>query len=308
MAAGKSDKQLPVWHPSLKKLFKSCDRWIEWALTTDRRPTKYLERIEGCLAQTGILKGEVWLDLGQAGHTYAMQTCALSGQGRLDELAQPLRWAVAMRSIAFRFEAAVTLAWTTERQPLLSFGTSMKVAATAMLSQWDATEAGARFLIQVAHKDQALKPDEWRREGWGKGTNDAFLIFLFAQAFGIPTHYQPVHPLIPEYQAVLDQWRSTDAAVFQTAMQAALDWHITRSKDSTERNTYEFDESFNGVYPAELLAVQALRQRDGLPHFDTGHLLIDTPWAILSKLPECPPHPLAMAVEERVRRDYPDYN
>ncbi|MDZ7942593.1 hypothetical protein [Xanthomonas campestris] len=223
----------------------------------------------------------------------------------MDELAQPLCWAVAMRSIAFRFEAAVTLAWTTERQPLLPFWTSMKVAATAMLSQWEATEAGARFLVQVAQKDQALKPDEWRREGWGKGTNDAFLIFLFAQAFGISTHYQPVHPLIPEYQAVLEHWRSTDAAAFQAAMQVAADWHIARSKDGTERNTYEFEKDIDRVYPAELLAVQALRQRDGLPHFDTDHLLIDTPWAILRNLTECASHPLAVTVEERVRRDYP---
>jgi hypothetical protein len=40
------------------------------------------------------------------------QAVALHGQGRLDELTQPLRWTVAMRSIAFRFEAAVTLPWT----------------------------------------------------------------------------------------------------------------------------------------------------------------------------------------------------
>ncbi|MCC4595872.1 hypothetical protein NRY95_01140 [Xanthomonas campestris pv. phormiicola] len=291
----------------MNKLFRSCDKWVEWAFTTNRRPTKYLECIEQCLAQHGPLKGEVWLDLDQAGHTYAMQACALSGQGRLDELAQPLRWAVAMRSIAFRFEAAVSLAWTTGRQPLISLWTSPIVAATAMLSDWEATEAGARFLIQVAHKDQALNPEEWRREGWGKGTNDAFLIFLFAQVFDIPTHYQPANPLIPEYQAVLDHWRSTDAAVFQAAMQAAADWHITRSKDGTERNKYEFEDDLYRVYPAELLAIQALRQREGLPHIDTGHLLIDTPWAVLRNLPECPPHPLAVAVEERVRRDYPDY-
>jgi hypothetical protein len=252
------------------------------------------------------LKGEVWLDLGQAGHTYAIRACALSGQGRLDELTQPLRWTVAMRSIAFRFEAAVTLPWT-ERQPLTSPWTSPIVAATAMLSQWEATEAGACFLIQIAHKDQASNPEDWRRTGWGKGTSDAFLISLFAQAFGIPTHYRPINPLIHEYQAVLDHWRSTDAAVFRTAMQAAADWHITRSKDGTERNKYEFEDDLYRVYPAELLAVQALRQRDGLPHFDTGHLLIDTPWTVLRNLPECPPHPLAVAVEERVRRDYPDY-
>ncbi|WP_235801472.1 hypothetical protein [Xanthomonas citri] len=90
----------------------------------------------------------------------------------------------------------------------------------------------------------------------GKGTNDAFLIFLFAQAFGISTHYQPVHPLIPEYQAVLEHWRSTDAAAFQAAMQAAADWHIARSKDGTERNTYEFEKDIDRVYPAELLAVR----------------------------------------------------
>ncbi|MFC6839962.1 hypothetical protein [Xanthomonas theicola] len=176
-----------------------------------------------------------------------------------------------------------------------------------MLSDREAAAAGAHFLILVAHKDQALKPDQWRRDGWGKGTSDAFLILLFAQVFGIPTHYRPVNPLIPEYQAVLDRWRGRDEAAFRAAMQAAADWRITRSKGSTERTTYEFDESFNGVYPAELLAVQALRQREGMAHVDTGHLLIDTPWTILRALPACAPHPLAVAVEQRVRHDYPDF-
>ncbi|MFC6839961.1 hypothetical protein [Xanthomonas theicola] len=71
------------------------------------------------------MSGKLWLDLSWAGHAYAMQACALSGQGRLEDLAQPLRWAVAMRSIAFRFEAAVSLAWTTGRQPLLPLWTSI---------------------------------------------------------------------------------------------------------------------------------------------------------------------------------------
>ena len=60
-------------------------------------------------------------------------------------------------------------------------------------------------------------------------------------------------------------------------------------------------------YPGELLAIQALHRRDGLPEFTTGHLLVDTPWAILRDLPPCEPHPLAVQVEARLKHDFPDF-
>jgi hypothetical protein len=85
------------------------------------------------------------------------------------------------------------------------------------------------------------------------------------------------------------------------------DFHISRSKDSTGSKFYEFTWTFDRVFPAELLAIQALRRRDGLPAFDTGHALIDTPWSVIKELPEVEPHPLIVAVEARLKNDYPTF-
>jgi hypothetical protein len=62
---------------------------------------------------------------------------------------------------------------------------------------------------------------------------------------------------------------------------------------------------FDRVFPVELLAIQALRRRDGLPAFETGHLSVDTPWSVIKDLPEVEPHALAVAVEARLKKTTP---
>ncbi|HEX7813527.1 hypothetical protein [Dyella sp.] len=173
-----------------------------------------------------------------------------------------------------------------------------------MLSRWENAEVSTRLFIEVAHKDQATYAAITRKDDWGNGTNTAFLIYLTADAFGIPTHYKPAKPFLPAYQSLLEAWRTTDEAIFQDAMLAAIEFHISRSKNATERNNYEFDDYFDRIYPAELLAVQALRRRDGLPEFQTGHLLVDTPWSIIRDAEPVEPHPVFVAVQDRMRQDY----
>ena len=177
----------------------------------------------------------------------------------------------------------------------------MKVAGPAMVSWWDEATVCAERFLQMAEKDQHLNTlAEARRVK--HGTNDAFLAHLFAQAFGISTSFKPPKPLIPEYQALLDCWQTSDEAAFCAAMQVAAAFHISRSKHGTDRNKYEFEKDVDRLFPAELLAVQALRRRNGLPMLKTGHVLIDAPWAIVRDLPQVEPHPLAAAVEARLKQ------
>jgi hypothetical protein len=303
MVTKESDPSALVWHSSLKKVFKECQRWLTYE---SNQPSKYIDQLSGFLQQPGAIDVVAGSECLRIGHYYSILACALSGKNNLSSLVEPLRWAVTFRSIGFRFDATVTLPWP-ERQPLLPLWSSMRAAGPVMMSQWSEAHACAGLLIRIAHKDQSLNPAEWRKDGWGKGTNDAFLIQLFSQAFGIDTHYTPVNAMIPEYRALLDRWRTTDEAQFRAVMQTAAEFHLSRSKDGTDRNKYEFEKDIDRVYPAELLAVQALRRRDGLPEFETGHLLIDTPWRVVRDLPRCEPHPLAVAVEQRLIQDFPGF-
>lgn len=295
----------PVWHPSLKKTFKGCERWMESA-AEGQWLEEYLSKIESYLSTNEVVEKIIYLPMGDAGHALGVRASFLSGHDDLTALAKPLTSAVQFHALGFRCEAFHCLLASSVFIPS-NFRTSMKVAGSAMLSHWREAEIGARLLIDVAHKDQAVKPEKLRKDGWGKGTHDAFLIALFSQVFNIPTHYRPARPLITEYQTLLEVWRTTEEFIYAQAMQAAAEFHISRSKASTSRVDYEFDSYFHEVYPAELLALQALRRREGLPEFTTGHLLVDTPWAIIHDLPEVAPHPLLSEVEARMKHDYPDF-
>jgi hypothetical protein len=294
-----------AWHPSLKKTFKGCQRWMDYEAGAQRLE-KYLSEIQEDLSKMSALERIIYLPMRHAGHALGVRASCLSGHDDWATLPEPLTRAVRFHALGFRCEVFHCLLPSSVFIPS-KFSTSMQVAGSAMLSHWRDAEIGARLLIDVAHKDQAVKPEKWRKDGWGKGTHDAFLIALFSQVFNIPTHYRPARPLIAEYQTLLEVWRTTEESIYVQAMQAAAEFHISRSKDATERNDYEFDDYFHRVYPAELLAVQALRRREGLPEFTTGHLLIDTPWPIIRDLPDVAPDPLLVEVEARMKRDYPDF-
>jgi hypothetical protein len=237
--------------------------------------------------------------------TYCIEACIAGGKNASDDLAPALHSGVRFRALDFLKTATRSLPGD-DSQPLLPFWSSMKAVGPTMLSGWALGRQCAFYLIQVAHKDMRINVPEIRKDGWGKGTNDAFLIYLFSQAYGIPTHYEPAKPIVEPYRRLLELWRSTNEEAFRSAMMEAAEFHISRSKDGTDRNMYEFEKDIDRVYPGELLAVQSLRRRDGLPEFETGHLLIDTPWSIIRDLPDCETHPLAAALEERLRKDDPE--
>ncbi|WP_088061341.1 hypothetical protein [Xanthomonas fragariae] len=213
---------------------------------------------------------------------------------------------VYLRTLLFRWNGM----YSDMRQDLgnwpVEFSDGMKAADPAMLSWWSTAETCAQLFIEMAEKDQRLNAlHEMRRIQ--HGTSDAFLIGLFSQAFKIETDFVAPVTLIPEYQAMLDHWHSEEQGVFRAVMQKAADFHIARSKDGTDRTKYEFEATLDRVFPAELLAVQAVRRRKGLPEFAIDHLLIDTPWAFVRDLTPVEPHPLAAAVEARLIEDYPQF-
>ena len=292
------------WHPSLKKTFRGCDVWWQSNMVKRDELGQRLTVLENDLGQEGRFKTSVnTLDL--LAHTLTIQSCILSGKSDLDALVRPLRWGVMFCALDFLMTATRT--YTSDRATALtSLWTSMMAAGPTMLSDWDHARLCAYYLIQLAHKDMRINHPVIRKEGWGKGTNDAFLIRLFSQAYDIPTHYESVNLMVEPYRQLLEMWRTTDQDAFQRAMSDAAEYHITRSKDGTDRNKYEFEKDIDRVYPGELLAVQALRRRDGLPAFDTGHVLVDTPWSIIRDMPACEPHPLAVALEARLRKDDPE--
>ncbi|PPU70464.1 hypothetical protein XcuCFBP2542_18760 [Xanthomonas cucurbitae] len=237
---------------------------------------------------------------------YDVASCDAFLRSDVETLNRVLQHAVQLRALVFRWDGM----YSDMRQDLgnwpTEFTDGMAAADPAMLSWWQSAETCAQLFIEMAEKDQRVNTlHEMRRIK--HGSSDAFLIGLFSQAFGMQTNFVAPVELIPEYQTLLDHWHSHDEGMFAAVMQKAADFHVTRSKDGTDQTIYEFEATLDRIFPAELLAVQALRRRQGLPEFKTDHLLIDTPWAFVRDMPPVAPHPLAAAVEARLVQDYPQF-
>lgn len=294
-----------AYHPSLKKTLEECQEWLTYPGNPER-PVEYSADLQTWLdapTRPARMQGNPVADLA---HYYGMAACAAYGRKDLQDLVQFLHWSVALRALDLRHRGMFS-----ERHPDLGnwpseFWDSMKAAGPTMLSKWNLSRICAQRFIEMAEKDERVnQPPATRRIN--HDTNDVFLIGLFSQAFDIATSFQSRKPLIAPYQQLLDAWRTQDESIFRSAMQAAADFHVSRAKPSTGKTFYEFDTALDRLFPAELLAVQALRRRDGLPAFKADHLLIDGPWAVIKDLPDAEPHPLTVRVEARLHRDYPDF-
>lgn len=293
-----------TWHPSLKKTFKGCEEWWQSSMVKRDKRGAELVRLRDDLAREGKFKTD-GSTLSILAQTYSTEACLLGQKGDIEGAGHALVHAVAFRSLNF-LRPALASARDASRSGMLPFWSSMEAIGPTMLSDWLRGNVCASALISLGEKDMLLNIPEMREKGWGKGTNDAFLIYLLSDAYGITTHYEPTNPLVEPYSRLLNSWRTTDEAEFNEAMSDAADFHISRSKDGTDRSTYEFEDYFDRVFPGELCAVQALRLRDGLPDFKTGHSLVDTPWMIVSALKATESHPLASSLVERLRPDYPE--
>ncbi|MGO1000843.1 hypothetical protein [Lysobacter sp. CA196] len=297
--------KLPVplgWHPSLKKAFNDADLWCQNYMVTKDRLGEGLATLRHELDTTRPFIPAISTLLVIA-HAYAAQSCARAS------VVDPSVWSAAFNNaINFRaldFRKLASLSLPHAHQPVFAFSASMKAVGPALLSQWSTAEILAKLLISVAEKELKVSPS--KKTKWQRGTHDAFLVHLLSEAFSLPTSFESMNPIVPEYAELLQHWRTEDAANFRKVMSVAAEFHILRSGDSTDRTEYEFDYTFDRIYPAELLAVQAIRRRDGLPEFETGHLLIDKPWSMIRDIESSVPHPLVVETEAMLRRDRPDF-
>ncbi len=287
----------------MQKIFEECQRWLAYPQHMSRfEESRTL--LQAYLVHSSELSSKEYYHLKWLGHHWETAACEAYGRQDIPALAVHINACVSYRALVLRLEAAFS-AMTPEEaggRPA-SFNDSMKAAGPAMLGQWGEAKLCAQSFVGIAEKDQRLRIRESRR--LRHGTVDAFLISLFSEAFSIETVFQSLKPIHSVYSKLLQCWNSENDQEFVTAMQAAAEFHISRSRNSTNSASYEFDDYFSRVFPVELLMVQALRQRDNLPAIEVGHPLVDETWATLIQLPGVPEDPLLLAIETRLKTDFP---
>ena len=217
------------WHPSLKKTFKGCEVWWQSSMVKRDKLGTELARLKNDLEKEGRFITDDPSTLMLIAQTLTTQACIVSGKGELGSVPAPLCWGVTFRALDMLKIATRT--YRSDASTLLtSLWTSMTAVGPTMLSDWERARLCAYYLIQLAHKDMRLNVPVIRKEGWGKGTNDAFLIHLFSQAYDIPTHYESVNPMVEPYRQLLEVWKTKDQEAFQQAMTMAAEYHISPAK------------------------------------------------------------------------------
>lgn len=266
----------------------------------------YEGQLEKYLAAPGKIDGRAFLELGWLGHLFGAACVVAYSMGNLDELSNMLERTLGCKTLQLRLNRALSagIPDTPDNRPQ-EFEDSLNAALPFALSRWPLAEVCAEAFLWLADKDQRLRTGEARR--MSNGTTDAFLVYLFSNALDLPTTYKPEDMLEDCYKVLLDQWRTTDQDAFQRAMAGAIEFHIRRSKYSTDHNHFEFDHIFEMVFAVELLAVMALRKRLNLPDFATGHPLVDGPWGVIQTLPPPAPYRLIDTLEARFKKDYPTF-
>jgi hypothetical protein len=283
-------------HPRQKNIIRRSAEWLAYP----DRPGKLqgdLDYLAGKLAEAAPA-GKIGTALMFLANHYSIAACDAFGRGDAADLATFIGWTIDLNALLVRLQGAYVVTNPDEdTNTPQEFWCGLHTAGPLLLSDWHGARVCAEFYVAMAEKDHRLRHAD--RRLLRHGTVDPFLIRLFAESFGIETSFQPTQPLIPQYETLLQTWRRDDVGAFQLAMQAAAEFHVTRSKFGTDRTTYEFEHYFDQVFPVELLAVQALRRRDSLPDWQTGHPLVDTTWPVIRDLPLAQRHPLAVAAEQQ---------
>lgn len=307
MPAKKPRIPQPIYHPALKLPMRDMKEYVRETLVKHR--AQALKELEEEISRPNPFLGGGRLTALAAG--YGCEAGVHFGWGDFAAAAEPFLHAVEWRRLKF-VTPACWLAFPPHKIILAMWGghqCGLQSIGPLMLSQWDQARTCAWLLVRSAEQMRSQKdPTGARGLTWSQGSVVAFLTLLSARVFDIATTYTPAQPLLPVYRALLDNWDTTDAAAYQAMLYAAAEFHIAHSGNTGKKKDYEFDNLFDRVFPSELLCLQALRRRAGLPEVQADHALVDAPWRMIRDLPaHIAPLPQAQATEDRLRRDYPLY-
>ncbi len=292
-------------HSPLKKFFRDASRRMEVARVRGE-VADFEDQLHVFLTEPGKIDGRAFLELNWLGHLFGVAAVEAYGQGDAQTLSDALARCIACKTLGLRLEQALSASYpdTPDERPK-EFEHGLSAASALVVMDWPLAQTCAEAFLWLAEKDQRLRTPESRR--LTNGTTDAFLIRLFSDVWDLPTRFQSLDPLEDCYAQLLTQWRTADQGAFEAVMKDATEFHIRRSKPSTDHTTFEFDHLFEQVFPTELLAIMSLRKRLNLPTFPAGHALVDAPWEVMRALPQPVPYPLTAQLETRFKQDYPTF-
>lgn len=286
-----------------KIAYQASERWLQHAVT-DGRPGRDEQDVRKALLSDAPFSRVENSALRSIGYFHGVRATVYLGRGAHEEARLCLGNAIAFKALGFLLQAAVPHPKQPRMLPL-PIQSGLAAAGPCVSGWWSWADQCADWLARVAESNQRLYTDEGRIDSWGRGTSDAFLIALFADALQVKTTYTPVRPLHAAYAEVLAHWRTLDEPIYRQAMQGAAVYHESQCQRDAGAVQCEFDSPPDWVFPMELIAVQSLRRREGLPAFQTGNAIVDAAWAVAQDLRLSDCSPLVLQTAARLQSDYP---
>jgi len=144
--------------------------------------------------------------------------------------------------------------------------------------------------IASESKDRALFLSDMISRGLAK---DLFLadvdVPISLLVIGLDARWRGVSPPVLKHKLKSDHvyaefltcLDAKDSTALPDKLTAMCDLHLARSRNSTSRETYEFDDIDYRIYPAEVFAALKVCEALGIPLKGFSHPIIDTPLAQL---------------------------
>ncbi len=240
-------------HPHVLSLLPAVRERRDVALR-DRDVAREEERITKVWPQTP-LSHRASGPTSRLGSAFGLDAILAFASGDLPGFAAAFRNAVAFGNLAFRWQVFLCPHSKDNFNLPISAWDTIKAVGPALVGDWAAARHSAEALVLAAELDQGFSsPDVFARY-WGKGTVDAWLIFLLSSSFAIKTSYRPAHPLAPVYADLLQDWQAKDEVLFRRRMQAGAEFHLHCSGQSGDDDRFEFETYFAQIFPLELLVI-----------------------------------------------------
>ena len=165
------------------------------------------------------------------------------------------------------------------------------------------------FALGLVDEGEAIGRDSFMglQDGrfYGLDTNrlTPFVVSVFARWKDIALPQEFPFAIPDGYQELLLDLRA-DSDQLRPAIVKACDFHLSRSKEHTDDETFEFAHPVDAIYPVEILFVLRVRQLLGLDNPDVDHPLLNSP---LGKLPEtkCSLSAELTLILERIKKEFP---
>src|SRR6266516_96196 len=152
-------------------------------------------------------------------------------------------------------------------------------------------------------RDSLICLKEGRFYGLDQNKLTPFVLSVFAKWKNIALTPEEFPFEIPDGYKVLLQNLTQEPDEIRRDIAKACDFHLSRSKEHTDSETYEFADTVYAIYPVEILMVFLIRQLLGLNNPKVEHPLLNSPFG---KLPDtrCSLRASLTPIRDRIKKEF----